>query len=82
MCLIYEIFSQKMKALEMCVLCFSCRMHPFLHAALSPVHPAAFHAPLAGDPLRREDNEKRSALRVKFRFCVINQMTLSLLLML
>lgn len=36
----------------------------FLCSALSPVHPATFPAALAGDPLRGEDNDKRSVLQV------------------
>lgn len=52
----------------------------FLCSALSPVHPAAFPSSLAGDPLRREDDEKRSALQVIIRFRIIAQMAQSLLL--
>lgn len=49
-----------------------------LCSALSPVHPAAVPASLARDPLRREDNEKRSVLQVMFRFQFITQITQSL----
>lgn len=40
----------------------------FLSPALSPVHPAALPASLAGDPLRGEDDEKRSVLQVRLQF--------------
>lgn len=53
-------------------------MRPFLCSALSPVHPAAFPASLAGDPLRREDDEKRWVLQVMIRFQVVTQIKCSL----
>lgn len=43
-----------------------------LFSALSPVHPAAFPAALAGDPLWREDNEKRSVLQVSLQISFVS----------
>lgn len=39
----------------------------FLSSALSSVYPAALPASLAGDPLWREDDEKRSVLQVRLQ---------------
>lgn len=43
----------------------------FPSSALSPVHPAAVPAALAGDPLRRKDNEKRSVLQVSLQISFV-----------
>lgn len=47
----------------------------FVCSALSPVYPAAFPASLAGNPLWREDVEKRSVLQVIIGFQVPTQIT-------
>lgn len=43
----------------------------FPSSALSPVHPAAFPAALAGDPLWRKDDEKRSVLQVSLQISFV-----------
>lgn len=52
---------RRTEAVGVCVVCSNC---VFVCEALSPVHPAAVRASLAGDALRRQDNEKRSAVQV------------------
>lgn len=47
--------------------CVLLTLSAFLSSALSPVHPAALPASLAGDPLWREDDEKRSVLQVRLQ---------------
>lgn len=67
----FDEIEQNVTMVNMQMIVFLLTNATFLSSALSPVHPAAFPAALAGDPLWRADNEKRSVLQVSLQISLI-----------